>query len=199
MSYIDPSEPGAIPNYLWVKAQDGIRATLQEVSDNQSALNSSYKFEVKTNLWRPVLEDDDNAKLANILIGRVREENKTARLKNHVVEYYVDCHVRSADESGIPADERAVEWLQYLTAMVEFGLSWLERYYKSLGSGQIAPRSLTLEYDVVDGADEATQVYAPARFIYTCAFPYSAQDFVNLPDLEKTRVTLDNFATEITY
>jgi hypothetical protein len=206
MSIINP-ETGAIPRYLWDTAQEGIKIQLQAVSTSQAAINSDYAFTVEQDLYRPSIEDATiNNHLVNIYIAQVTSDgNDTNFLKNHIVVYNIDCYVQGKYETDpdtsalVPADEVAVARLKYLCAMVEFGLTKLANFYKGLGSGNIMPDKIDLIFDpVVDAAESATP-YAPARFTFTCKFPYTPQDLENLPDLDRAKADLTNWATEYIY
>jgi len=206
MGIINP-EPGAINNYLWVAAQEGIKLALKAVRDAQVLINPDYDFDVNENLYRPTIEKIENKAFVNILIAKVFSENNESNFnKTHVVTYNIDCYVRGRNEDNpdnpgslVPADEVAVERLQYLCAMVEYGLTKLANFYFSLNSGEIVPDKIDLTFNPVDDAAESATPYAPARFQFICKFPYDAQDLDNLPSLEKIVISLSEFASEIDF
>jgi len=205
MSVVNP-ESTAIQAYLWVIFQKGIKAALQAVSDAQKAINPAYEFRVETNLYRPTIEQIEKTALANILIAEVESDQSTDFSKNHKVTYNIDCYVRGRNEddpespgSLVPADEVAVERLQYLCAQVEFGLTKLENYYMGLDSGDVKPNDLTLTFNPVEDATEAATPYAPARFVLECMFPYVPQDLENLPPIEETFISLAEWASRFIY
>ncbi|MCK5613745.1 hypothetical protein KAR91_68405 [Candidatus Pacearchaeota archaeon] len=206
MGIINP-EVGAIDQYLWVKAQEGIKLSLEAVRDAQKAINNDYDFDVHENLYRPTIEKIENKALVNILIAQVvSDANETNFDKTHNVTYNIDCYVRGRNEddpdspgSLVPADEVAVERLQYLCAMVEFGLTKLANFYQGLNSGEIIPDKIDLTFNPVDDAAEAATPYAPARFQFVCKFPYTPQDLENLPVLEQSFIDLSEWASRFIY
>lgn len=204
MGIITPP-PGAIPNYLWVQAQQGMKAILKAVSADQELFNSDYKFRVETNLYRPTIEEIENVALVNILIREVTsDEHETNFAKNHVVKYNFDCYVRGQNEddpdnpgSLVPADEVAVERLQYLCAQVEYGLTELVNFYQGVLPGDIYPDKLDLTFNPVEDAAESATPYAPARFEFICKFPYSPKDLENLPALTEVLTNLADWAVKV--
>lgn len=203
MGIINP-EVGAIDNYLWVTAQEGIKTTLEAVRDAQKLINPDYDFQVETNLYRPTIESIEDTALVNILIGPVNSDGaQTDFSKNHVVTYNIDCYVRGRNEDNpdnpgslVPADEVAVQRLQYLCAMVEYGLTELAGFYKSLNSGEIMPDKISLNFNPVDDAAESATPYAPARFEFICIFPYTPQDLTGLPSLSESLTTVGEWASK---
>lgn len=206
MSIINP-EVGAIDNYLWVKAQEGIKLSLEAVRDAQNAINTDYDFDIETNLYRPTIEKIEDRAFVNILIGRVTsDDSETNFNKTHIVTYNIDCYVRGRNEDNpddpgslVPADEVAVERLQYLCAMVEFALTKLANFYQSLNSGDIIPDKIDLNFNPVEDASESVTPYAPARFEFICKFPYNPQDLENLPELNESFVSFSDWASEFLY
>ena len=204
MGIINP-EAGAIANYKWVEAQEGIATALEAVSTAQAVINSLYYFQVEKNLYRPTIESIYNVSLINILIASVTSDgNETNFSKNHIVTYHIDCYVRGKNEddpdnpgSLVPADEVAVERLHYLCAMVEYGLTNLANFYQSLNSGEIMPDKINLIFNPIDDSSNAAEPYAPARFEFVCKFPYVPQDLQNLPDLKKAFVDMQEFIGKI--
>jgi hypothetical protein len=205
MSVITPPT-GAIPLYLWIKYQRGIKTLLESVSTAQALLNSAYAFAVYTNMYRPSIEDIYNQAMVNILIDNVQSENAGAFSKNHVVTFHIDCYVRGKNEDDpdntgtlIPADEVAVERLQYLCCQVEYGLTQLKNFYAGLESGQVMPGGLSLQFSAVDDGAESATPYAPARFILTAKFPYTPADLTGLPPIEQLLVTFPEWAANFIY
>lgn len=204
MGVINP-ESGAVPVYLWVQAQQGIKTILEGIRDTQVAINSDYDFDVYTNLYRPSIEQIENKALVNILIATVTsDEHETNFSKNHVVTYNIDCYVRGKNEddpdnpgSLVPADEVAVERLYYLCAMVEYALTKLANFYKGLSSGNIYSDKIDTTFNPVEDASESATPYAPARFQFVCKFPYVPQDLENLPDLEQVILNLKDWAIKV--
>lgn len=204
MSLINP-EAEAIDRYLWDYAQESIQALLQVISTGQTAINPAYKFVVVKNQYRPSIESlTENNHLVNIIIGQVISDGLESNFnKNHVVTYNIDCFVQgfNEDDAGnlVPADEAAVDRLTYLCAMVEFGLTKLANYYldDSRFTNKIVPEKLDLTFNPVDDASDSATPYAPARFSYVVKFPYEPQDLENLPLLEATKLTFQNFASQI--
>jgi hypothetical protein len=204
MGIINP-ETGAIANYKWVTAQEGIKTYLEAVSTAQAIKNPAYAFKVEKNLYRPTIESIYNVSLVNILIASVTSDgNETNFSKNHIVTFHIDCYVRGQNEDNpdapgtlVPADEVAVERLHYLCAMVEYGLTNLANFYQSLNSGEIMPDKISLIFNPVDDPANNADVYAPARFQFVCKFPYVPQDLQNLPSLAKAFVDLGPFVAKI--
>ena len=193
MSVINP-EAGAITNYLWVTAQEGIALALEAVSTAQTLINADYEFEVNENLFAPKIEDITKFSMVNITIASVTSDgSETNFSKTHNVTYNIDCYVRGRDEddpdsvgSLVPATKVAVQRLQYLCAMVEFGLTKLANFYASKDAliNKMMPDKIDLVYGNIEDAEESSTPYAPARFTFVCRFPYDAQDLDNLPSLE---------------
>ena len=203
MGIINP-ETGAIANYKWVQAQEGIVTYLEAVSTAQEVLNPLYAFEVHKNMYRPTIETIYNKAFVNILIASVTSEQETSFDKTHVVTFHIDCYVRGRYEDDpviagalVPADEAAVERLHYLCAMVEYGLTYLYNFYLSLNSGEIMPQKMGLVFNPVDDPENAAEPYAPARFEFVCKFPYEHQDLKNLPELKKAFVDMQDFIGKI--
>jgi len=203
MGIINP-ETGAISNYLWVGAQEGIATILEGVSTAQSVINPDYAFQVHKNLYRPSIEDIENAMMVNVLIAKVDSTDEDHFSETHIVTYNIDCYVRGKNEddpdnpgSLVPADEVAVQRLHYLCAMVESGLTNLYNFYLGLASGEIMPDKISLVFNPVDDASESATPYAPARFEFICKFPYTAQDLTGLPDLEQTFLDLGTWSVRV--
>lgn len=203
MGIIKP-ETGAIANYLWVQAQEGIALSIQAVQDAQVLINPDYAFDVHQNLYRPTIEHLTGA-FVNIHIQSVRSaDGETNFNKTHIVTYNIDCYVLGKNEDDpdelrdlVPADEAAVQRLHYLCAMVEFALTKLANFYHSMGSGQIIPDKIDLNFNPVVDATESATPYAPARFQFVCKFPYNAQDLTGLPDLDQAFIDIGTWASSV--
>jgi len=205
MGVVSP-ESTAIQQYVWVLFQQGIKAALQAISDAQELINPSYKFKVETNLYRPTIEEIENMALVNILVDNIQAGLVTDFSKNHIVTYNIDCYVRGENDTDvedgvslIPADEVAVERLHYLCAQVEYGLTKLENYYMGISPGDVRPGSLSLSFSPVEDASQSATPYAPARFILSCEFPYTPKDHENLPSIEQTFLSMDDWASRFIY
>lgn len=206
MGIINP-EVGAIQNYLWVTAQNGIADSIEAIRVDQVAINPEYDFNIYQNLFRPTIEDVGEHGMVNIIIGDVNsDDHETNFDKTHVVTYRIDCYWRGQNEddpddpgSLVPADEVAVQRLQYLCAMVEYALTKLANFYQGLVSGQIVPDKISLTFNPMDDPSESATPYAPARFEFVCKFPYESQDLENLPSLDELFVDLTTWASEIGY
>ena len=206
MSLINP-EVGAIPLYLWDTAQENIVSILQEISDNQAAINPLYKFLVDQDLSSPQIESVlENNHLANVTIGAVTSRDDTNFDKTHIVTYIIECYAQGFNEPDpdnegeyLPADKDAKARLKYLCAMVEYGLTQLKKYYLDLAEGEMAPDKITLEFNLVEDAAQSATPYAPATFQFVCLFPYSGKDFEGLPELRESFLDVQNWASEFLY
>ena len=203
MGIIKP-ETGAIANYLWVQAQEGIALSIAAVRDSQNTINPDYYFDIHQNLYRPTIEDLVG-QFVNIIVQSVSSaDGETNFNKTHIVTYNIDCYVLGKNEddpdelrSLVPADEVAVQRLQYLCAMVEFALTKLANFYHSMGSGNIIPDKIDLNFNPVDDASESATPYAPARFQFVCKFPYNAQDLTGLGDLDQAFIDIGKWASSV--
>jgi hypothetical protein len=202
MGIVNPPA-NAIQNYLWVKAQEGIVALLKDVASQQAIIDPLYNFSVLYNQYRPSIENLSDGAFVNVLIGDVVPSNDTNSSKNHIVKYFIDCYYLGENEESdddprplVPADETASQRLQYLCAMVESGLTALSNYYYSLNSGEIMPMSIDLNFNEVIDAKDSYTPYAPARFIYSCMFPYEPKSLENLPTLERLKTTSSFFIVD---
>jgi hypothetical protein len=198
------TETGAIEEFLWIKAQDGIKIILESVSGSQSAINSDYAFQVHSNLYRPSIESIENVAMVNIRIGKVDNIDETYASMTQQVTYYIDCYVRGQNEgdpdnpvSLVPADEAAVQRLHYLVAMVYSGITNLANYYFGLNSGEIVPGKIGIVFNPVEDVEDSATPYAPAQITFTCDFPYDVQDLTGLPEWESTYVKLSSWAAQI--
>ncbi len=205
MGVVNP-ESNAIQQYIWVIFQQGIKSALQAISDAQEIINPSYRFRVATNLYRPTIEEIERMAFVNILIDNIQGGHVTDFSKNHVVTYNIDCYVRGQNDldvddgvSLIPADEVAVERLHYLCAQVEYGLTKLDSYYMGLSGGDVKPGNMSLTFNPVEDASETATPYAPARFTLECMFPYTPQDLENLPSIETTFISMEQWASRFNY
>lgn len=203
MGVIKP-ETGAIPNFLWVEAQEGIQTLLEGVSTAQALLNPDYAFKVYSNLYRPSIENIENTSMVNIRIGQVQSKDETNFEMTQTVTYFIDCYVRGMNEddpdnvgSLVPADEVAVQRLHYLASMVFFGMTNLANFYMGLNSGEIVPGKIGVIFNAVEDAADSATPYAPAQITFTCDFPYVAQDLINLPEYESTLIDLNTWAARI--
>ena len=204
MGIINP-EVNAIPNYLWVKYQEGIYTALKATSTAQAAINSEYQFNVHKNLYRPKLATLIK-QFVNVIIADVTAEDTQNNFdKTHIVTFNIDCYVRGENEGDpgdpnvlVPADEVAVERLHYLLAMAEFTITALPNYYMGLSSGQVVPDKITTTFNPVDDAEEAQTPYAPARVQMTAKFDYTMKD-LELPALQAIKIAFENIETEIVY
>jgi hypothetical protein len=200
---IDP-ESGAIENFLWIQAQEGIKIALEGISNIQKAINPDYEFQVHKNLYRPHIEQIENTAMVNIRIGSVATKNETAYDATHTVTYFIDCYVRGRNEddpdnpgSLVPADEAAVERLNYLVAMVHYGITALANFYFGLNSGEIIPGKIGIVFNPVEDAEDSATPYAPAQITFTCEFPYENADLTGLPELEAVKADLTSWASQI--
>jgi hypothetical protein len=204
MPLINP-ETGAVEQYIWVVFQQGLKTALQAVSDAQALINPAYQFRVETNFYRPTIEQIENQALVNILIDGYDPMNVTNAEENHLVSFYFDCYVRGRNESDpdnpgslIPADQVAVERLNYLCAQVGYGIKKLEDYYMGITVKQVQRGKLSLKFNPVDDAAESATPYSPARFTLECSFPYSSADLTGV-DITDTLITLPEWASRFTY
>ena len=204
MSSVVNPETGAIEEFLWVEAQDGIKLLLEGVSDAQELINPDYAFKVYKNLYRPSIEQIENISMVNIRIGQVQSKDETNFSMTHTVTYFLDCYVRGQNEADpeapttlVPADEVAVERLHYLAAMVYFGVTNLANYYMGLSSGEIVPGKIGIIFNPVEDAENSSEPYAPAQITFTCDFPYDCQDLQNLPSFEAVKVDFTKWAAQI--
>lgn len=200
---IDP-ETGAIENFLWVQAQEGIRIVLQGISDSQKDYNSDYEFTVHKNMYRPKIEDVTKFGMVNIRIGNITTEDDTNFDATDIVPFLIDCYVRGENENDpdnpgslVPADEVAVERLYYLVAMVRYGITMLENFYQSLSSGEIMSGKIGIAFNPVEDAEDSATPYAPAQVTFTCRFPYNYTDLSGLPELEAVKADLTKWASQI--
>ena len=201
MGNIKP-EIGAIANYLWVTAQEGIALSISAVRDAQTLINPDYYFDVHQNMYRPSIEDLVGAFVNIHIASATSADGETNFNKTHIVTYNIDCYVLGKNEDDadelralVPADEAAVQRLQYLCAMVEYALTKLAGFYKGLNSGQIVPDKIDLTFNPVDDAAESATPYAPARFQFVCKFPYNAADLTGLPALEKAFIDMSKWSS----
>lgn len=204
MGIIDP-EIGAIANFLWVEAQEGIKTILEAISTAQTAINPDYAFTTHLNKYSPQIEDmDDTGAMVNIRVGDVKSEDVTNFSATHKVTYYIDCYVRGKNEDDpdpenpmVPADEVAVQRLHYLAAMVYSGMTNLKDFYKSLKQGQIVPGDVNIVFNPVKDVENSAEPYAPAQITFTCKFPYESEDLSDLPEYKATFTDLGSWAAQI--
>jgi len=204
MGVVTP-ETGAIDNYLWVGAQNGIAEAIEIVRDVQKAINIDYDFDIFQNKYRPSIEEIEDKAFVNILIDSVVSGSYDSNFsKTHTVTYNVDCYVRGKNEDHgastlVPADEVAVQRMHYLCAMVEYALTSLVNFDFGIDSGKIAPGKISLQFDPVDNASESATPYAPSRFQFVCDFPYEPQDLEDLPDLKIAFLNFGTWASQYDY
>ena len=204
MGVVNP-ETGAISNFLWVEAQEGIQTILKAISTAQSAINTDYAFTVFSNKYCPVIEDmSETGAMVNIRIGKVDTKDVTSFSATHEVTYFIDCYVRGKNEDSpvdgdpmIPADEVAVQRLYYLVAMAHNGITSLKNFYKGLHVGEIVPGEIGIVFNPVKDAENSAEPYAPAQITFVCKFPYDAEDLKNLPEYEATLTDLGAWAAQI--
>ena len=208
MGQIQP-EAQAIELYPWIYFQQGIKTALEAVSTSQTAINPAYQFRVETNLYRPSIQDIQNQALVNILIDGYNPKNSTNSNVNHDVTFFIDCYVLGQNENDVenpgsllPADQVAVERLQYLCAQVEYGLRNLQNYYMDAIDSDLINTvqrgKLGLKFFQVEDAMESNTPYAPARFTLNVTFPYSPADHDEV-DLTKIFVTAGEWASQFDY
>ena len=205
MGQVQP-EAQAIALYKWVTFQQGLKTALEAVSTAQTAINPAYQFRVETNLYRPNIQDIQNQALVNILIDGYDPENSTNSNLNHNVTFYFDCYVLGQNENDVenpgsllPADQAAVERLQYLCAQVEYGLRNLNNYYMDSSLlNEVRRGVLGLKFSSVEDAMESNTPYAPARFTLKTTFSYSPKDHDEV-DLTKIFVTAGEWASQFDY
>ena len=191
------SEMGAIPNFLWVAAQQDMTTALRAISTAQEAINPDYAFKVEENLYRPTIENLENVCFVNNRIDRMDPLDVTIYDETQKVMHVFDCYVRGKNEqhgsSLVPADEVAVQRLHYLVAMVYYSLTQLTKYYHGLNSDKISPKGLNVIFNPVEDVENSFEPYAPAQVQYEIWYPYSYKDHENLPDLEAVRVAFNNW------
>lgn len=209
MSLINP-EPGAIPKFLWDVAQEDIISVLEEIRDNQAAINPDYSFEVKHDLYLPTIEDlASSNNFVNVYISTVFPEKDSFFESNQIVRYHIDNYVQGSNELDpgdpnilIPPDQAAVERLKYQVAMCYFAMKKLQNYYlknETIFENKIDPGSLRITLNPVENAEDGATPYAPARITFDCSFPYFAQDLEDLPDLESVLMNLPTFSVRTNY
>lgn len=197
-------ETGAINNFLWVTAQEGIKIILDGISDSQKEINPDYEFEVFINKFKPKIEDITKFAMVNIRFGTITTKDETNFGFTQEVPFLIDCYVRGQNEpdpdnygSLIPADEAAVARLNYLVAMVHYGITALNNFYINLNSGDIIPGKIGIVFNPVEDAEDSATPYAPAQVSFTCDFPYEFADLSNLPELEAVKSDLTIWAAQI--
>ena len=204
MGQITP-ESGAIALYDWIEYQQGIKTALEAVNTAQSAINSAYAFRVETNLYHPTIASIQNQALVNILIEGYDADKYTSAMANHMVTFHIDCYVLGRNENSVenpgsllPADQVAVERLQYLCAQVEYGLRNMANYDMGLDPYKVQPKKLGLKFQEPQDVDESAEPYAPARFTFTCEFGYDSADSQDT-DLTQIFVTVGEWSSRFTY
>jgi hypothetical protein len=204
MGIINP-ETGAIDNFLWTEAQEGIKLILEEVSTAQALINPDYAFIVYLNKYRPIIEDfTNNRAMVNVRIGPVASENATNFDATHKVTFYLDCYVRGENEDDpdnagelVPTDEVAVQRLHYLVAMVYSGMTNLKNIYFKLSQGKIVPGEIGVVFNPIPSVENSAETYAPAQVTFTAKFPYECQDLTGLPAFESAFTNLGTWAARI--
>lgn len=204
MGQVQP-ETTAIQLYDWIIYQRGLKIALDAVSDAQAAINPAYRFRVEKNMYAPAIQDIQNQALVNILIDGYDPENYTASTTNHSVTFFIDCYVLGRNENSVdnpgsllPADQVAVERLQYLCAQVEYGIRNMSNYYMSLDPGNIRQHNLGLKFTNPQDVEDAAEPYAPARFTLTCTFGYNCHDDQGV-DISETLTTVGEWASRFIY
>ena len=141
----------------------------------------------------------ENTWFVNSIIASVDLDDKSGFFSgNQDVIFYFDLYVRGENEDDgvnplVPADDAAVQRLQYLMAMVQATLQNLANFYQGLTSGQIAPGMPRGIFNPVENPEESSTPYAPARIIFPCKFPYTTIDLTGLLDLEDVRISFQNW------
>jgi hypothetical protein len=205
MGIISP-ETNAIPNLLWIDAQEGIQKVLQAISDTQATINQDYAFKVYSNKYS--LSDGDFGDLrsmVNIRIGKMDSKDVTNFSMTHSVTYFIDCYVRGQNEDNpdvagdmVPADEVAVQRLYYLIAMTYYGMTSLKNFYMKMTMGKIVPsKNIGILFNPVKDAENSAEPYAPAQITFVADFPYDAEDLSGLPAYQSTFIDLKSWAARI--
>lgn len=181
----------SIPLYSTV--MDGMESAVKEVADSEKAINTARYFIVEKNRSRPEIEDVNRKAIVNILLDKVETdtERSTKHLKIHKATYHFDMYAKGDGKDMSPADEVAAIRLHLLTAQVEYGITAMKNARFGLQVGQIDGSIETfLQFFSSEDSKESTSIFAPARFIMICYFPYYPAGLENLPDLDTVDIKL---------
>lgn len=176
---------------LYAQAISGIKAALEEVAQDEAAINPALNFLISANRSRPYIEGVKNKALVNVLLFKVGTDPKSSsHNKIHRAVYHLDMYVRGTNSELTPPDEAAMERLHLLTAQVEYAITRMKNHRMGLAVGEISPEvETTLQYYPHEGEDSAG-VYAPARFEMVCKFPYTVPDDAERTDLSRIDIEL---------
>lgn len=181
----------SVPFPLYAQAIDGIYDAIKEVADAEAIIDPVLGFVVSKNRARPYIESVTNKALVNVLLNKVDPTGMSSQYAERLTAtYHLDMYVRGADTVLIPADESASTRLQLLTGQVMFAVKAMKNIRFNLDVGQIARNiESSLQFYELEDDRQSSSMYAPARYIFKCDFPYSPEDIIS-PALKTLDVDL---------
>ena len=188
----------AIPVYDWVKVQDFYLAVLETVRASQALIDPDYDFEISKNRIRPYIEDSSKTQLVNCMIGARDDKNFTVHNKDIQITLMFEIIARAIDEGSDKADNIVFERAQYLSAMVEFGLSAM---YNNLDPSifNMSPRGTKVTFGDVQDIRKSESLFLFGSVNLDIIFPYNYADYSNLPALTQIKTNLDNNTYNFNY
>ena len=188
---------------LYAQVIDGIVAALEEVAAAEAAEDPALNFEVSKNRGRPYIESQTKKALVNVLLNKVDPDTDRSSVLHGTMEkatYHLDMYVRGTDNDLTPADEAAVIRLQLLAGQVRHAITAMKNARFNLAVGKIEPRiESSLQFYELEDDRQASSIYAPARYMFSCYFPYTPAD-ISPPALETIDIEIINlWRTQFNY
>jgi len=187
---------------LYAQAIEGIYDAIKEVADAEYAEDPVLGFEVSKNRARPYIESVTNKALVNILLNKVdpisKESSEYGEMQT--ATYHLDMYVRGSDTDLVPADESAIIRLQLLTSQVMFAIKAMKNVRFNISVGKIRRRiESSLQFYDIEDDRQSSSMYAPARYIFSCDFPYAPDDIIS-PALQTVDLEIiDSWRVQFNY
>jgi len=183
----------AIPVYPWMIAQDYYVSVLNTVQAAQAAIDPEYGFEVGKNRIRPYISDPTKNMLVNCLIGNREDTNFSRHDKDVQITFMFEFIARANDEGDNFAGEIVGERAQYLSAMIEFGLTALyNNVDPTIDIGAMDPRGSNVK--VIDPAEirKTENLFVFGSYNLDVMFHLTYADYPNLPALTDIFTAISN-------
>lgn len=188
MSVLVNPATGMVPVYPFYLAQDYYYRMLVALRDVQNTITPEFNYKVTKNKSETYIVEETDQGLVNVMIGPVDSEQASVHSKEHAVKLIFELYWKSKDDSvsGENADELAINYLYYLAANVEFGLTAIyNQVPDNITKGDFQIKQLRTNFSKPEKVGESDSVWGLGQIeldIRT-AYTYDAAALVNLNTL----------------
>ena len=182
----------AIPVYPWMIFQDYFLGVLETVRASQVAEDASFDFTITKNRLDPIISGANQKPVVNCLIGKREDKSFTRISKVAHITFLFEFLESAFDEAGNLADEIVVEKLQYLSAMVEFGVTALYNNLPTALNGLADPVGTSVTIANPDESRKTEHLILFGNVGLEVKFQMDYADYQNLPALTDIKTAIGN-------